>query len=70
MTNDGVLRQACSNDGVSTLFGLELMVGLVKARQLSSLDAIRIAKALHKINPHHISAAILIKFQQQLQEIK
>lgn len=70
VTNDRVLHRACSSDGVSTLFGLELMVGLVKIRQLLSLDAIGIAKAIHKMNPHHISAPILIRFQQQLQEIE
>ncbi len=51
ITNEKPLRTACTRAGVSVLWGLELMLELLQARQLSAEDAVEIAQAIHRSNP-------------------
>lgn len=43
VTNDKPLRRACENAEVRVLWGLEIMVELVRLRQLSSTEALKVA---------------------------
>jgi predicted nucleic acid-binding protein len=66
VTNDLALRKTCSNEGVSVLWGLELLLGLVEAGQLDSTDALSVATQIHLSNPRHITREILAEFQRRL----
>ncbi len=50
VTNDGRLRRACADEGVAVLWGLQLMVKLVEAGELSADDAISVAEAIGETN--------------------
>jgi len=62
VTNDGALRRACGEDGVTVLWGLEMMTELVRAGQLDAEDAIAVAEAIHASNPFHISGRLVARF--------
>jgi predicted nucleic acid-binding protein len=65
-TNDKALRRECTAEGVRTRWGLELLIDLVEARRLETRAALGIATEIHLNNRHHISAAILARFEQRL----
>jgi len=69
VTNDTVLRKECATEGVRTVWGLELLVGLVGARHLGNRSALTIATAIHHNNPRHISRAILSRLAERLRRL-
>lgn len=66
ITNDRALRRECENAGISCLWGLEIMVDLVRGGDLESADALRIAESIHEINAGHISREVLDRFRERL----
>lgn len=62
VTNDKPLRRACTEEGVNVLWGLELMVALVRANALRAVDAIQTAEKIHLSNPLHISRSLVDRF--------
>lgn len=66
-TNDKALRQVCKEEGVRTRWGLELLIDLVEAQRLETPAALGIATEIHLSNRHHITAAILARFERRLQ---
>lgn len=68
-TNDGVLRKRCAHAGVSTIWGLELLLTLVKDGALSRTDAESIAWKLHEKSPRHFHKGLLAQFAVELDVI-
>ena len=69
-TNDKPLRQACRDHGVSVIWGLEIMLDLVRVGALSSSEAERIGKTIHQINPRYVDLKIVERFISNLKRIK
>lgn len=69
ITNDKLLRQECSKEGVRFLWGLEPMKTLVAGRHLSKTDAKKIANMIHVENSRYITSDILKKFIEQIDSI-
>lgn len=65
VTNEKPLHRACEQDGVKSIWGLRLMINLVKAQQLTRQNAMETAEAIHAINPY-ITAGILAQFEAEL----
>jgi len=70
VTNDGALRRACGEDGVTVLWGLEVMTELVRAGQLDAENAIAVAEAIHASNPFHISRKLVERFARLVRSLK
>ncbi len=68
VTNDGALRKACQRDHVPVLWGLELMLELVRIGRLDAEDALAVARAIHAVNPFHITEEIVERFAGRLRE--
>lgn len=68
VTNDRRLRTECSSEGVSVLWGLQLMIELVKTGRLRAGRAIAIAKSIQASNPQHITAGIVRRFERKVSE--
>lgn len=66
LSNDGPLRRACAQAGVSVCWGLELMLELVVAGQLTAAAARDIAEAIHRSNPRYITRDLLTRFDEKL----
>jgi rRNA-processing protein FCF1 len=66
LSNDGPLREACKAQGVPVVWGLEIMLVLVKNQHLSAVDAIKVAQAIHAVNPMYITSKVLAAFQNKL----
>jgi hypothetical protein len=66
ITNDKALRRECGNVGISCVWGLEIMVELVRGGNMVGADAIRVAESIHEINPGHISRRLLDRFRGRL----
>ena len=66
VTNDRALRRACGEHQVPVWWGLELMLALVRVRELEGEVALAVAQAIHASNPRHISAEILERFAQEV----
>jgi predicted nucleic acid-binding protein len=66
VTNDTALRKECGIESVQAVWGLEVLVGLVEARQLGKDSALSIATKIHDNNPRHITLAILSRLEQRL----
>jgi predicted nucleic acid-binding protein len=62
ITNDRALRDACAQESIETVWGLELMLNLVGKRQLPSGRAIAIARRIHEANPRHVTQVVLTEF--------
>lgn len=68
LSNDGPLREACKAQGVTVVWGLEIMLALVEGQHLSAADAIQVAHAIHSVNPMFITAKVLAAFQKKVAE--
>lgn len=66
VTNDRRLRKECAQKGVGVLWGLELMVELVKLQRLRQATAIRVARSIQASNPLHITEAIVARFERKV----
>ena len=69
ITNDRNLRIQCKTSGVPILWGLELILELVKTNGISKKKASHIAEEIHQSNPKHIGQDIIDRFQKQLDRI-
>lgn len=69
VTNDTNLRKQCSASQVPILWGLELILELVKAGGLEKKEASFIATEIHKSNPRHINQKVLTGFLAKLKTV-
>lgn len=67
LTNDKALRRACTELGIRIVWGLELMVLLVEARQLPPEEALAVAEQIHSINQAFVDQAVLEGFRAKIQ---
>ncbi len=67
LSNDGPLRDACKAQGVSVVWGLEIMLQLVDAGHVSAAEVIEVAESIHSINPLYITQKILNVFRRKAQ---
>lgn len=67
VSNDRALRKACGKYQVPVWWGLELMLALVRIRQLAGQAALAVAQAIHESNPRHITAEILERFAREVE---
>ena len=62
VTNDKNLRKLCKQEGVSLLWGLELVAELHKVGGITGKEADALAKAIRVSNPKHITEKIVSRF--------
>lgn len=65
VSNDRKLRRACTDDGVSVMWGLELIALLVERKALPAKSAQEIATAIYETNAF-IGRAVLTRFLQRI----
>jgi rRNA-processing protein FCF1 len=70
VTNDKPLRRACTEEGVSVLWGLEIMTALVRANAMCASDAIQIAESIHLSNPLHIPRKLVNRFGRSVTDVE
>jgi len=70
VSNDRRLRRTCEDEGVPTLWGLELLLRLVSAGGLPKDQAEEAALAIHCSNPRYVTKKILLLFEQKLGKIR
>lgn len=68
VSNEKPLHKACREEGVSSQWGLWLMVELVRVGQLDREVASDVAWAIHRSNPMYIHAGIVEAFLEKLGE--
>ena len=68
VTNDRVLQNKCKAHGVTTMFGLQLMIDLVEIGALGSDDATAIALKMQESSPQHINDQVIARFRQDLSD--
>lgn len=66
VTNDRALIRACTENGVPYRRGLRLVLDLVAGGHLGKRAAKQLVNAIHQVNPHHISAAVVRQFEEEL----
>ncbi len=66
VSNDRALRRACEADGIGVIWGLELMLELVRHGDLLANDASEAAERIHLANPVYVNSAILAAFRAKL----
>lgn len=66
LTNDRALRAACVPEEVTCIWGLQILLDLVRAGAIDRSRADRVAAGIRATNPLHISASILEEFRQKL----
>jgi rRNA-processing protein FCF1 len=69
VTNDGALRRALGENRVPTVWGLELMVELVRIGQLDPGEARAVAETIHTTNPLHIRRSLVEQFAARIREV-
>lgn len=67
LSNDGPLRDACKAQGVSVVWGLEIMLRLVEPGHASAAKVIEVAESIHLINPLYITQKIVRAFRRKAQ---
>ncbi len=67
VTNEKPLHRACEQEGVEHIWGLRLMIELVRAEQLTEDGAMEVAQAIHQVNPRYITAEILGRFAAEIE---
>ena len=65
VTNDKALRRSCVEASVSLLWGLELMLELLKSGHLSVAVALDVAEQIHKANPVFLNQKVLEAFKDK-----
>ncbi len=66
VTNDRNLRKACSEQGVPIMWGLELLLELVRSGGIDHKSATEIGRRIHENNPRHIPPKVLADFEKKL----
>lgn len=69
VTNDKPLHKACSEEDVSVVWGLRLLIHLVEVAQLDRDSAIDVARAIQASNPRHITPEIIDEFVRKIDSI-
>ena len=64
VTNDKRLRTECDTRGIPVLWGLGIMVDLVRVERLAPADAVAVAEAMSAANPYFITAAVVEGFRE------
>jgi len=64
VANDKPLRRACAKEGVSILWGLEIMTALVRTNAMRADDAIQTAEKIHLSNPLHIPRKLVDRYTE------
>ena len=67
LTNDKALRRACAELSIRIVWGLELMVLLVEARQLPPEEALVVAEQIHSMNQAFVDHTVLDGFRAKIQ---
>jgi rRNA-processing protein FCF1 len=70
VTNDKPLRGACTAEGVSVLWGLEIMTALVRTNAMRAADAVQTAEKIHLSNPLHIPGKLVDRFAKIVNDIE
>ena len=70
VTNDKRLHTECRREGVDVIWGLRLMIELVRAEGLEQETAMEIAQLIHEFNPRHITAEVLASLEEELAKIE
>jgi len=65
-SNDKKLRALCKEHGVTSYWGLEIILLLVKGNHLDGKRAHEAATLIHKIDPHYITTEVLEDFFRKL----
>jgi hypothetical protein len=68
VTNDKLLRSACTGECIDVLWGLEIMTALVRADVMPAVDAIQVAEKIHHRNPLHIPRKLVDRFAKIVTE--
>lgn len=66
ISNDKPLHSACREENVSVMWGLRLMIELVRKGVLDKSSAMEVAEAIHLSNPFHITSEIIAEFKNKL----
>jgi hypothetical protein len=69
VTNEVVLQKACAQIGIATLGGPDLIVELRRRLHISASKAEKILRALHSVNPYHITKGILTQYQRTMGQL-
>lgn len=69
ISNDKQLRVICEENGVSVLWGLELMLPLVERKLIEPTEALQMAKDIHESNPLFVNKTILKRFEGKVSKI-
>jgi predicted nucleic acid-binding protein len=69
-TSDSPLKKQCEKDGISTCWGLEMMLLLFQNGHLSESAAIRIARKIHEMDRGYITLQIVEEFERKLKEMR
>lgn len=70
VSNDRNLRKKCKASNIPILWGLELILELVKVNGLSKEKASRIAEKIYQSNPQYINMKVLERFRAELDHIR
>ena len=69
ISNDIQLRVICEENGISVLWGLELMLPLVERKLIEPTEILQVAKDIHESNPLFVNKTILKKFEGKVSNI-
>ena len=69
VSNDKNLRKQCTNANVPVLWGLELLLELTRGGGIHRREASKIARAIQKSNPKHVTNKILTDFEDLLKQL-
>jgi len=69
VSNDKRLRQACADDGLDVMWGLQMMVELIERGQLDAAEALRVARVMQQNNPYGITDAVMARFRQRVSKL-
>ena len=68
VSNDRALRKVCKDRGIRLRWGLGLMVDLVHAGVLTEARALKVAVAIQRVNPTHITDDLISRFRTRLRQ--
>lgn len=68
-TSDSCLKRHCDENGISTCWGLEMMLRLCRRRHLEKSAAIQIARAIQTLDRGFITSAVIYGFERKLKDL-
>jgi len=66
VTNEKPLHRECERENVPSIWGLRLMIELVRAGQLTRETAMETARAIQAANPGYVTDEIMARFAVEL----